>query len=117
MRAKIVGMAVAGLAAVAIVIPLIAAQQKQQDVKKQRITLAAVPQTVKAAALKAVAGITLADSVEVEVEDGQTVYEFNGTANGEKYEVEVSEDGRILEVESGDDDDDDDDDKDDDDNG
>lgn len=84
--------------------------------KKRTIPLASVPQKVHKAAMNAVKGIVLSqDDVEVEVENGQTVYEFEGTLNGEAYEIEVSESGEVLEVER-DDDDGEDDDKDDDDN-
>jgi len=40
------------------------------------------------------------------------IYELKGTADGKAYEIEIDENGVVLEIESGDDDDDDDDDDD-----
>jgi hypothetical protein len=66
--------------------------------QEERIPLANVPPTVIAAAKAALEGFQIS-SAEIEVEDGQTVYELEGTADGMDYEVEVSADGRVLEVE------------------
>ena len=35
---------------------------------------------------------------EMEVERGMTVYELDGTVDGQAYEIEVTAEGRLLEV-------------------
>ena len=75
----------------------------------EEIELADVPQKVKDAAIAAVKGIKLTEA-SIEKEDGKTVYELEGTVDGKEYEIEVDEDGKVLEVEQEDDDDDDNDD-------
>ena len=67
----------------------------------KEIPLSEVPDVVMQAAMAAVEGITFKEA-EVEEEDGQTVYELEGKANGVEYEVEVSADGKVLEVEEDD---------------
>ncbi|MBT8098544.1 MAG: PepSY domain-containing protein [Gammaproteobacteria bacterium] len=67
----------------------------------KEIPLSEVPDVVMQAALGAVDGIKFKEA-EVEEEDGQTVYELEGKANGVEYEVEVSADGEVLEVEEDD---------------
>lgn len=62
------------------------------------IPLAEVPEAVMAAAQQAVPGIEI-EEAEIEMEDGQKVYELSGTANGKEYEIEISGTGEILEVE------------------
>jgi len=87
------------------------------DDDEQEIALSEVPAEALQAARGAVDGITLTEA-EVEEEDGQMVYDIEGTADGVEYEIEVTADGQVLEVakegDDGDDDDDDDDDEDDD---
>ncbi|MHC4915645.1 MAG: PepSY domain-containing protein [Planctomycetota bacterium] len=80
---------------------------------EEKVPLSKVPEVVKAAALKAVPGIVLTGA-EKEVENGKVVYELEGTVRGKKYEIEVTPEGKVLEVEEDDDDDDDDADDDDD---
>ena len=67
----------------------------------KEIPLSEVPDVVMQAAMAAVDGIKFKEA-EVEEEDGQTVYELEGKANGVEYEVEVSADGKVLEVEEDD---------------
>lgn len=67
----------------------------------KEIPLSDVPDVVMQAAMAAVEGLVVKEA-EVEEEDGQTVYELEGKANGVKYEVEVSADGTVLEVEEDD---------------
>ena len=43
-------------------------------------------------------------SIEKEQEDGKTVYECNYTKDGKAHEIEIGEDGAVLEREDGDDD-------------
>ena len=80
---------------------------------EKEIPLSQVPKAAVAAAQGAVEGITLTEA-EVEEEDGRTVYELEGTANGTEYEIEVTADGTVLEVAEEAEDDDEDDDSDDD---
>ncbi|UCC97878.1 MAG: PepSY domain-containing protein [Phycisphaerales bacterium] len=65
---------------------------------EKEIPLAQVPDAVVTAAKGAVDGITLKEA-EIEDEDGQTVYILEGVANGQEYEIEVSAEGKVLEVE------------------
>jgi len=76
---------------------------------EKEIPLAEVPAEAVQAAQAAVPGITLTEA-SVEEEDGQMVYDLEGTVDGAEYEIEVAADGKVLEVEQeGDEDDDDDD--------
>jgi uncharacterized membrane protein YkoI len=74
---------------------------------EKEVPLSQVPVEAVQAAQNAVAGITLTEA-SVEEEDGQTVYDLEGTANGTEYEIEVTAAGKVLEVEDEDGDDDDD---------
>lgn len=74
---------------------------------EQRIALDQLPAAVKKAAEAAVPGLAL-KSAETETEQGVLHYCLEGTAGGEKVEVEVSPDGKVLEVERGDEDEDED---------
>ena len=67
------------------------------------VALADVPAHVKEAALKAVPGLVLTKA-ETEVENGVTIYDLTGTAGGKEHEVEVTANGTVQEIESGDDD-------------
>ena len=78
---------------------------------EEEIPLSQVPLKVRQAAEGAVEGIVLSEA-EVEVEDGQKVYELEGVAKGKEYEIEVTAEGKVLEDEEEDDDDEDDDDDD-----
>lgn len=74
---------------------------------EKEIPLSKVPAKVVEAAQNAVEGITLTEA-DVEKEEGCTVYELEGTANGKVYEIEVASDGKILKVVQEDEDDDED---------
>ena len=84
------------------------------DGSEQVIPLKRVPVNVLAAAQGAVDGIMLSRA-ERERERSGIVYDIVGMVNGHAYEIEVTADGHVLEIEDEDDDDDDDDDPDDDD--
>jgi len=75
---------------------------KDKDAKE--IPLSQVPTEAVEAAQSAVEGITLTEA-EMEEEEGITVYELEGMANGIEYEIEVTADGKVLEVEQEDEDD------------
>ena len=82
---------------------------------EEKVPLDAVPKPVVDAALAAVPGLVI-EQVERELEKGVLVYDLEGKAGGVRFEVEVTAEGKVLEVERGEDDDDkdgeDDDDKD-----
>ena len=84
------------------------------DGSEQVIPLKRVPVNVLAAAQGAVDGIMLSRA-ERERERSGIVYDIVGMVNGHAYEIEVTADGHVLEIEDDDDDDDDDDSDDDDD--
>ena len=77
--------------------------------KEKEIPLSQVPEAALTAAQGAVEGITLTEA-EMETEDGQTVYVLEGEAGGKEYGIEVTADGKVLEVEEETEDDDEDDD-------
>jgi uncharacterized membrane protein YkoI len=56
-----------------------------------------VPTVALAAAETAVGGLNIT-SAKMEVERGTTVYELDGTVDGQAYEIEVTAAGRLLEV-------------------
>ena len=65
---------------------------------EKEIPLSEVPSQAVEAAKGTVEGITLTEA-EVEEENGQTVYDLEGIANGIEYKIEVTADGEVLEVE------------------
>jgi hypothetical protein len=66
--------------------------------KDKEVPLSDVPAEALKAAQGAVDGITIAEA-EMEKEGGQTLYTFEGEASGKKYEIEVTPEGKVLEVE------------------
>ncbi len=74
--------------------------------QEKEVPLSEVPQEALEAAQGAVDGITITEA-EMEKEDGETVYVFEGEANGKEYEIEVTPEGKVLEVEEETEDDDD----------
>lgn len=70
---------------------------------------ASTPDIVLQAADDAVPGGEIT-GIEREEEDGVYIYEVQMLKNGVNYEVEITAEGEVLEIEQGDDDDDDDDD-------
>ena len=71
----------------------------------QEIPLVEVPVAVKDAALAAVPGMKLTGA-ETEMENGVRVFDLLGMADGKQYEVEVTDDAKVLEIELEDDDED-----------
>lgn len=69
------------------------------------VPLGRVPEHVLAAALEAVPGLEL-EAAEAEREDGVLVYDLEGVLDGREIEVEVTEDGDVLEIEYDDEDND-----------
>ena len=66
--------------------------------KEKEVALSDVPAEALKAAQGAVDGVTITEA-EMEKEKGETVYVFEGEANGKKYEIEVTAEGKVLEVE------------------
>lgn len=66
--------------------------------QEKDVPLSEVPQEALKAAQGAVDGITITEA-EMEKEDGETVYLFDGELNGKEYEIEVTPEGKVLEVE------------------
>jgi hypothetical protein len=66
--------------------------------QEKEVPLSEVPAEALKAAQGAVDGVTITEA-EMEKEDGQTVYVFEGEANGKEYEIEVTSEGKVLEVE------------------
>lgn len=62
------------------------------------ILLSDVPPQVLAAARTALPGIELS-SAELEEENGEIVLELSGILDGKEYEIEISPDGQVLEIE------------------
>lgn len=69
--------------------------------EEEDVPLADVPAAVMTAAMAAVEGIEITEA-EIETEDGQRIYELEGTVNGVDYEIEVSPEGEVLSVEADD---------------
>lgn len=80
----------------------------EQDENDQVLALDQVPATIKQAAEAAVPGFVLV-SAETETEEGARHYCLEGQAGGQSVEIELSTDGKVLEIERGEADDDDDD--------
>jgi len=72
---------------------------------EKEIPLSEVPAAAIEAAQAAVEGITLTEAA-VEEEKGRTLYDIEGTANGKEYSIEVTAEGKVLEVEEETEDDD-----------
>ena len=73
------------------------ASHKSMCEDEKEIPLSDVPVVAVDAAQQAVENITL---TEAEVEKkGRTVYVLEGTADGKEYEIEVTADGEVLDVE------------------
>ena len=72
---------------------------------EKEIPLNEVPDAVLKAAQKAVPGIELTKA-EVEKTHKGVVYEIEGTLDCKEYEIELSSDGKILEIEEEENDDD-----------
>ena len=79
-----------------------------EEESEEAVALDQVPEAVKQAARDAVPGF-VAKSAEKETEHGTVQYCLEGTAGGERVEVEVrASDAKVTEVERGDDEDEDD---------
>jgi len=69
---------------------------------EMEIELDAVPANVIAAANRALPGIQLSEA-EYEEEEGLMVYELEGMLGATRYEIEITPEGEVLEIEQIDD--------------
>ena len=83
--------------------PAAVAPQADDDDTEELIRIDQIPAAVKRAATAAVPGLVIHEA-EKEVEDGFLLYCLEGTANGKEYEVEVTAEGKVVEIEEEDDD-------------
>jgi uncharacterized membrane protein YkoI len=74
--------------------------EEEEEGGEWSITMDHVPANVLAAAQAAVPGAEFT-SAEFEIENGKVLYSLAGTVGGERVEVELAADGRVLEVERG----------------
>ena len=65
---------------------------------KEAVPLDEVPALVKQAAVDAVPGFLLERAFR-ETEDGLVMYDLEGTADAKRVEVEVTAEGKVLEIE------------------
>ncbi|MFC1714663.1 hypothetical protein ACFL6S_13430 [Candidatus Poribacteria bacterium] len=80
------------------------------DDAEEEVPLSDVPANVLAAANSAVSGGQVT-AVEKEVEDGVVIYDVEKVVDGVEYDIEVTADGKVQEIEKeGEDDEEDDDD-------
>lgn len=107
-RLTIIGV-VAGVG-LALCIGAVATQQILD--KEKEVSIEQVPDVVKAALLAEANGGAIRE-IEMDTEDGRTVYEAEVVVNGVEVDVRVAADGTLLGKEAEDDDDDGDDDDDD----
>lgn len=84
------------------------ARMKSEEEDEQDVALNQVPPAVMKAALDAVPGLVVSEA-EMEVEGNLTTYTLEGTANGTEYKIEVTAEGKLLEVAMYEDDEEDDD--------
>jgi len=75
----------------------------QEDPENEiELALDEVPASILTAARAAIPGIEF-DSAEYEEEEGQMVYELEGMVGEQRYEIELSESGEVIEIEEIDD--------------
>jgi uncharacterized membrane protein YkoI len=98
MMSRITGLFVA-FGVIGLVLAASAAQgQDKAAPKAEKIALDKVPEPIMKAVNTRFPGAKLR-SVEKEVEDGKVVFDVELTQNGRKYEMDIKEDGTIIEIE------------------
>lgn len=78
------------------------AMSPEEAENEMEIDLDAVPANVIAAATSALPGIELSEA-EYEEEEGLMVYELEGMLGDTRYEIEITPEGEVLEIEQIDD--------------
>jgi len=82
-----------------MVAPVAQGQDKAKaEPKAEKIALDKVPQPIMKAVTTRFPGAKLR-SVEKEIEDGKVVFDVELTQEGRKYEMDIKEDGTILQIE------------------
>src|SRR5436305_9670938 len=92
---KILGRSGAGAVAALVVLVAVA---WADDTKDKKITLDKAPKAVQDA-IKARFPKGEVTSIEKETEDGKVVYDIELKSEGRKYEMDIREDGTVLEIE------------------
>jgi uncharacterized membrane protein YkoI len=105
---KLIGMMV--VAGIALCLVALATTTLTEEGEKE-ISIAELPEAVKATILAEADGGTI-EEIEMETENGETVYEAEVIIDGQEVDIEVAADGTLLEKETEDEDDDDDEDDD-----
>ncbi len=89
----------AAFAMIGLVLATATAQgQDKAAPKAEKIALDKVPAPIMKAVNTRFPGAKLR-SVEKEVEDGKVVFDIELTQNGKKYEMDIKEDGTVIEIE------------------
>jgi uncharacterized membrane protein YkoI len=86
------------LVAASVMLMAAAQGQDKDKPKAEKIALDKVPQKIMTAVMTRFPGAKLR-SVEKEVEDGKVVFDVELTHQGRKYEMDIKEDGTIVEIE------------------
>jgi hypothetical protein len=66
--------------------------------KETEIAVSDLPAAVTSAIEDTMPGFKITEA-EIEEEDGQMIYEVEGTMTGETYEIETSAEGKVIEIE------------------
>ncbi len=83
----------------------VSAEEKENDDNGQVVKIDQLPAAVKATLVKAAEGGKI-EEIEKETEDGKTTYDADVVIKGQKWEIEISEDGKLLGKNKDNDDDD-----------
>ncbi len=84
---------------------LIVEDHNEVDDDEVAIAVDQLPAAVRAAALAAVPGLVIEEAAR-ETQNGITIYDVEGEAHGKEFELEITDAGKVLEVEEDTDDDD-----------
>lgn len=102
---KLIGL----MAVVCLALCIGAVATKQAMDEEKEVSIKEIPAAVKATILAEAEGGTI-EEIELETEDGKTVYEADVIIDGKEVEIQVAPDGTLLSTKAEDDDGDDDDD-------
>jgi uncharacterized membrane protein YkoI len=73
-------------------------KDEKKDEKEQKIKIEDVPPAVLKAVKEAIPGGKITEA-ETDMKDGKKIYSFDVQIGGKEYDVDVSEDGKILKTE------------------
>jgi uncharacterized membrane protein YkoI len=91
--------------AAATALSVVPAALAEAEENEQKVTVDQLPPAVRKTLEKEAAGGKILE-IEKERERGKTVYEAQIIKNGQKWEIEIAEDGKVLDREQENDDDD-----------